>query len=474
MAYSPYVSANIISTTVLLFFSWWLYGAFATRTAHISLKETCPVIGPFSCPAEPEFTAGDLDIQHQDLPRRPNEIFGIMQAEARLKEVATELLQSQNLRLASIQSIQTLWAGYGHICHVKAIVQGSDARQSLILKYVTPPTHMKQSQAGPLDEGHIRKILSYQVEQYFYTHLAPQMPKDVAVATCLANINRSTDGSNTIAMVMTDLRDSFPVAGEKRAELNATQVHAALKWLSSFHGFWWSRADDVARVAHVRPPLGHFEKHKNTNLASQSGVWSNGGYTYLATRRKEYDDLKSDSDSEWSSALCEPVKPGEKSIAEKAAALLASSAVRDYHTLIHGDVKSENLFTTIRGDAVAFFDFQYVGLGLGGCDLAKLFTCSVPLTMLVEDEIVSTSSKLEMQPGEERLLRAYHEQLQSRSGEEYAWELFIRHWETALVDWLRFQASWGFWGNSEWLEARVRWILGDEEWLKWLDDALQE
>jgi hypothetical protein len=32
------------------------------------------------------------------------------------------------------------------------------------------------------------------------------------------------------------------------------------------------------------------------------------------------------------------------------------------------------------------------------------------------------------------------------------------------VDWLRFQASWGFWGNTDWLEARVRSILKDQEW----------
>jgi len=152
---------------------------------------------------------------------------------------------------------------------------------------------------------------------------------------------------------------------------------------------------------------------------------------------------------------------------------LSSSAVRGHQTLIHGDVKSENLFTTTAGDAVAFFDLQYVGLGLGVCDLAKLFTCSVPRRMLVDsgDEVLSTASKLEMQEGEETLLRQYHDQLQRTSNRRYDWSMFVKHWQTALVDWLRFQASWGFWGNSEWLEARVRSILGDEEWLAWIKRA---
>ena len=63
------------------------------------------------------------------------------------------------------------------------------------------------------------------------------------------------------------------------------------------------------------------------------------------------------------------------------------------------------------------------------------------------------------------MLQQYWEKIKIDSGKEYEWDLFIRHWEIALVDWLRFQASWGFWGNTEWLEARVRSILGDEQWI---------
>jgi thiamine kinase-like enzyme len=131
-------------------------------------------------------------------------------------------------------------------------------------------------------------------------------------------------------------------------------------------------------------------------------------------------------------------------------------------TLIHGDVKSENLFTSKSGEEVVFYDFQYTGLGLGVCDLAKLFTCSVPLNMLVPDQ--SIPEELAMQDCERELLERYWVLLRKESGKEYQWEIFVNHWETALVDWLRFQASWGFWGNTEWLEARVRFILKNEKW----------
>lgn len=403
---------------------------------------------------------------------RPLTALLTMQSQPEIQRVATELLASKGLRLISCNSVQTLWAGYGHICQIKASSNNTGALQSLIFKYVSPPSSKNNKNVHSPAEGHIRKILSYQVEQYFYTSLAPEMSKEIAVASCLAGVSTVAQGASTTGMVMDDLRESFPVAGEKRAELNDTQVYAALQWLANFHGFWWSRAGEVRRAARVRPPLEHFKQHKSAELGPQTGVWLNGGYTYLATRRKEYDELKMDEDSEWSSALCEPVGSGGASVAELAAGLLSSSAARGYQTLIHGDVKSENLFTTIKGDAVAFFDFQYVGLGFGVCDLAKLFTCSVPLSMLVDDdEALPTASTLEMQQGEETLLRKYHDQLQRTSGKRYDWSLFLRHWETALVDWLRFQASWGFWGNSGWLQARVRSILGGTEWLAWIKSA---
>lgn len=278
-------------------------------------------------------------------------------------------------------------------------------------------------------------------------------------------------------MVLTDLREAFPVAGERRGALTDTQVRAALGWLARFHGFWWKRVGDLDRKQLIRAPLEHFETHGDAVIELEDKesprVWLNGGYTYLATRKEEYASLQEEGEgSEWAEALGKPFGDQELTVAELVAQVLApspeskGSGISRYETLIHGDVKSENLFTNEKGDKVAFYDFQYVGLGLGVCDLAKLFTCSVPAAMLGFKR--SCGQVIPMLEGEEELLHSYLDELQRTSSLDYEWDVFLRHWETALVDWLRFQASWGFWGNTEWLEGRVRSILNDDGWRAWL------
>lgn len=387
-----------------------------------------------------------------------------MKSSTKAEELATALLGNHGLRLQNVTAIQSLWAGYGQICRVTATENdeavNSQKSQSYILKLITPPPTKAN------DEGHTRKILSYQVEQYFYSRLTPQMPSSLPVAQCLGSINEHhTDGTSTTAMMLSDLKQQFPVAGEKRSALSPIQVHAALDWLSGFHGFWWSHIQDLDRSSLVLPPLE--EVRRDGQGATQKSVWLNGGYTYLATRRKEYENLAADDDSEWSPALTQQLGIRNESISELVATLLAptgsgSSPTASYQTLIHGDVKPDNLFTSESGEQVAFYDFQYIGLGLGVCDLAKLFTCSVPLGMLVKDRNIP--NELSMQDGERVLLERYWLRLKDVGKKDYPWETFVMHWETAVVDWLRFQASWGFWGNTEWLEARARSILKDPRW----------
>lgn len=437
-----------------------------------------------------------------------------MQSLSDIEIVAGDLLFKENLRLVSSQTLQSLWAGYGHICRILAAPRqgdgdgdgdgAGDKETSLILKYITPP-HAPPRGSRP-DEGHIRKLLSYQVELAFYTHLAPLLPQDVARAKCVASLHSlygvakneraavaglGNTAEFRVAMLLTDLSLDFPIAGEKRGTLSLSQVHAALEWLADFHGFWWERVRDgdggglFHRDKLVRPPLVHFKEHGDAFISTAAAaadssdgevktvnVWLNGGYTYLETRRGEYARLCEDDRSEWAEALCRPVEGRDASVAELVARVLAPGAegpgsgiLAEYETLIHGDVKSENLFANKAGDRVAFYDFQYVGLGLGVCDLAKLFTCSVPQSELRSG---GRQQLLSMEKGEKALLLHYLERLRDASGQSYSWDVFMRHWETALVDWLRFQASWGFWGNTEWLEGRVRSILADEGWKEWL------
>ena len=411
------------------------------------------------------------------------------------RRVAEIMLSWLGLDLVSISEIQTLWAGYGHTCAVVARTSNEEIAPRLchvcgqsgvtkdpnifhlILKLVSPPVDL-----GSHDEGHIRKMLSYEVEQYFYEEIAPRLEDDVAVARCLASTRnmKSREGAEELegltAIVMTDLRTKFTVMGESRGVLTATQVYAALRWLARFHGGSWKYIPRGDLDKFLLPPLEEANRRRVKPQAGGEELWLNGGYTYLATRRKEYRSLLGDSESEWSRAFCSPNGGCSQSIAEKVALFLTPRG-RPFETYIHGDVKSENLFTTELGDQVAFFDFQYAGLGLGVCDLAKLFTCSVPLELLVARAQFS-EEELAMGQGETELLVRYHRELlrhrPANSSWTYSWDEFVRHWETALVDWCRFQASWGFWGNTEWLEARVRSILGDEGWQNWLDAEVRQ
>lgn len=403
------------------------------------------------------------------------------------ERVARIMLSWHSLDLVSCHVLQTLWAGYGHICSITARAltdqaaehlselcgvepRAAGATYPLILKLISPPSRGARQQ----DEGHLRKMLSYEVEQTFYSDVVPLLGDGIAVAKCLASTRqmKGENGESELdglqATIMVDLSPKFPVSGGKRSALGSTQVHSALEWLAGFHGRSWGLLPD-SLDRYILPPLQEHDKrsqctgHKNISR----GLWLNGGYTYLATRRKEYASLGEDTQSEWSKALCETWPGCSMSVAEMAACFLTPRG-RPVESYIHGDVKSENLFTTRSGNEVAFFDFQYVGLGLGVCDLAKLFTCSVPLEMIVEAH-KPMPERLAMGDGERYLLERYHKSLlRDKEPDFYEWPAFKRHWETALVDWCRFQASWGFWGNTEWLEARVRSILLDPEWRTWL------
>ena len=179
------------------------------------------------------------------------------------------MLAKQGLSVVSISLLQSLWAGYGQICRINA-VDASEKARSLVLKLITPPP----TRAG--DEGHTRKILSYQVEQYFYSHLALQLPASIPVAECLASINQHhPDGTSTTAMILNDLKQSFPVAGEKRGALTNIQVGAALDWLAGFHGFWWPRVGNMDGMKLVLPPLE--EVKQDGQDAAEKTVWLNGG-----------------------------------------------------------------------------------------------------------------------------------------------------------------------------------------------------
>lgn len=101
----------------------------------------------------------------------------------------------------------------------------------------------------------------------------------------------------------------------------------------------------------------------------------------------------------------------------------------------------------------ALYDLQYVGRGLPAHDLVYFLGTSVESRLLksLEDE--------------RALLQDYfhHFHAIASSGSvdsiDYPFDIFWAHWELAIVDWYRFMAGWGFWGNDRWVERRAKDIV---------------
>lgn len=163
------------------------------------------------------------------------------------------------------------------------------------------------------------------------------------------------------------------------------------------------------------------------------------------------------------------------------------SEAKEYGTLLHGDAKGANIVFSksprgIAGQPLscALYDFQYTGIGIVTRDLVYF------LGTTAQSGIVRRKEQ------EFDLLRTYHTSLldaigsriteaaekpdlpsdpqsaaispnHQNRGDIYSFERFQLHWELAIVDWYRFMAGWGFWGNDSWIEQRTREIVSEWE-----------
>ncbi|ETV95095.1 hypothetical protein H310_11378 [Aphanomyces invadans] len=267
---------------------------------------------------------------------------------------------------------------------------------SVIVKHISPP------QNDTLSVSNARKVRSYQVEGYFYGHLSaastlPRLPRTHAVVC--------EDGS--FCFVLEDLSVDFPKTFHS---LGGPTLRAALSWLARFHAAFWNYSDD--------------------------GVADNGGYWYLATRQEEFEALGND----------------ELSVKLRAQAASIDQRCRDprFETLLHGDAKSANMLW--RDDTTcAWVDFQYVGRGLGAKDVAYL--------------LCSSGGRSEVANYADDLLRWYFDEFEGamasngRNSGGYTCDLFRSHFDWCLLDYVRFMAGWGFWGNYDWAIRRTKPLL---------------
>lgn len=124
-----------------------------------------------------------------------------------------------------------------------------------------------------------------------------------------------------------------------------------------------------------------------------------------------------------------------------------------HRTLVHGDFKSENVLFNADATQCAAYDFQYCGEGFGVKDVAYMFCSSLDEDVLMQHE--------------DDLLRHYHLQLLAKLGadsskggqHEYTFETMMGHYQLCLIDYCRFMAGWGWWGNVDWATRRCQDIV---------------
>lgn len=218
-----------------------------------------------------------------------------------------------------VESIQTLWSGYGEIARMQ--LDGTE-EASVVIKNIVLPSRGSHPRGWNTDRGHQRKVKSYQVEMAWYQHFADQCDETCRVPKCY--VSNSKDNQHII--VLEDLNASgFP---ERKSSLTTDEIYACLRWLANFHATFMNTKPDK--------------------------LWEVGTYWHLDTRPDEL------------AAMDHPRL--------KKAAPFIDKILNDCHykTLVHGDAKVANFCFSADGLSVAAVDFQYVGGGCGMKDVAYL------------------------------------------------------------------------------------------------------
>jgi hypothetical protein len=205
------------------------------------------------------------------------------QSTGNLADLVAKVPALRDYAVKSSTQIATLWSNYGSIVRIN-LQSKSGEDHSVVVKSVEPPWSDPKS----VDEGHLRKLLSYEVERWFYYNLAPRLPSTAKVATVYSPEDDAISRS-PIRLLMEDLSVSYPIPA--RGSLNLDDTKSILFWLATFHGSFWQlhRESDIATRL-IPPPLQY-------DGGNKQGVWEQGTYWYLDTRLSEFGDI--DSGETW-------------------------------------------------------------------------------------------------------------------------------------------------------------------------------
>jgi hypothetical protein len=239
----------------------------------------------------------------------------------------TRILTALSARsLTKIETVQSLWSGYGEIARYRVEREGESlgksesASPTLIIKHVQLPDRQAHPRGWNTDRSHQRKVRSYEVEIHWYSDYAGLCDTHCRVPKCSL---AQSDG-NEFVMVLEDLDAEGYSLRYQSVDLH--HIALCLNWLAYFH------------VRFMNEPV--------------EGLWPTGTYWHLETRPDELnvlDDL--------------PLKQAASAIDQK---------LKDapFQTLVHGDAKLANFCFAEDDQSVAAVDFQYVGQGCGMKDVA--------------------------------------------------------------------------------------------------------
>ena len=227
------------------------------------------------------------------------------------------LKASNATSLFKIESIQSLWSGYGEI--VRYGLEGSSFK-SVVIKHVRLPDQSHHPRGWNTDLSHQRKIKSYHVEMAWYQQWSDRCNSDCRVPDCLVVESRQDE----MFMLLEDLDSSgFPV---RKSQVSSIEIKACLSWLANFHASFMGKKPDK--------------------------LWEVGTYWHLDTRPDELQALQ------------------DKSLKKYAKAIDQTLRLSPFQTFVHGDAKLANFCFSKDGKHVAAVDFQYVGGGCGMKDVA--------------------------------------------------------------------------------------------------------
>ena len=227
--------------------------------------------------------------------------------------------------LTELETVQSLWSGYGKIIRYRVTGFSND---TLIVKWVTPPSASDHPKGWNTDLSHQRKVLSYQIELNWYQSWVGKLTRQNSRAAWQQHRVPQCFGQLIDGEFMVLLLEDLDAAGynQRWHSLSTTQIKACLSWLACFH----------AHFLEVPP----------------SGLWPMGTYWHIETRPDEFEVMPEG-----------PLKQHAHTIDQK----LSNAR---YQTIVHGDAKVANFCFHHRDNRVAAVDFQYIGGGCGMKDVA--------------------------------------------------------------------------------------------------------